>query len=136
MFINIAEMWKLKQKIWPKRQESLPTGKFNNQGQIVTDTKELKNLYVTEFKERLGKRPCLPDFLDIQNLKNSIFELKMEQVKANRTKDWTIQELDDVLKSIQSGKSKDPEGIDREIFYPSMIGKDLRDSLLAMFNQL
>ena len=48
-------MWNLKQKIWPKRQENLPTGKFNNQGQIVTDTKELKNLYATEFKEKLRK---------------------------------------------------------------------------------
>ena len=28
--INMAEMWKLKQRIWPKRQETLPTGKFNN----------------------------------------------------------------------------------------------------------
>ena len=60
----------------------------------------------------------------------------MEQVKANKTKDWTIKELDDVLKSIQSGKSKDPEGINREIFHPSMIGKALKDSLLVMFNQL
>ena len=60
----------------------------------------------------------------------------MEQVKANKTKDWAIKGLNDVLKSIQSGKSKDPEGIYREIFYPSMIGKDLKDSLLAMFNQL
>ena len=34
--INIAEMWKLKQSIWPKRHETLPTGKLNNQGQMVT----------------------------------------------------------------------------------------------------
>ena len=40
--INMAEMWKLKQRIWPKRQETLPAGKFNNQGQIVTDAEELK----------------------------------------------------------------------------------------------
>ena len=25
--INIAEMWKLKHKIWPKKQETIPTGK-------------------------------------------------------------------------------------------------------------
>ena len=72
--VNITEMWKLKQSIWPKRQETLPTGKYNNQGQIVTDSEELKNLYAKEFKERLRKRPSLPDFVEIHKLKDYIFE--------------------------------------------------------------
>ena len=71
--INMAEMWKPKQRIWPKRQETLPTGKFNNQGQIVTEAEELKTLYVTEFKEILRNRPSLPEFVEVHKLKDSIF---------------------------------------------------------------
>ena len=134
--INVAEMWKLKQKIWPRRHETLPTGKLNNQGQMVTDYEELKNIYNTEFKERLRKRPSLPEFLDIQKLKDSIFELKMETVRTNKSDDWTTKELDDVLEDIKTGKSRDPGGISREIFHPSVIGNNLKDSLLIMFNQL
>ena len=49
--VNIAEMWKLKKTIWPKKQESLPTGKLNNKGQMVTNTDEIKELYSNEFRE-------------------------------------------------------------------------------------
>ena len=49
--VNIAEMWKLKKTLWPKKQESLPTGKLNNKGQMVTNTDEIKELYSNEFRE-------------------------------------------------------------------------------------
>ena len=44
--INITEMWKLKKTIWPNKKESLPTGKLNNQGHMVTDSEELKLFYL------------------------------------------------------------------------------------------
>ena len=122
--INIAEIWKLKKSIWPKKLESLP----NNQGHMVTDTEELKELYYNEFKERLRSRPVHPEFLDIQEIKDSIFQLKMDQVKMKKTDDWTMAELDNVLKHIQKGKSRDPDGLSREIFLPSMIGDNLKES--------
>ena len=80
-------MWKLKQKVWPKKQETIPTGKFNNQGHMVTDSEELKKLYASQFKERLRRRPTNPEFYEIQKLKDLIFKLKMEKVKANKTND-------------------------------------------------
>ena len=134
--INISEMWKLKQKVWPKRPETLPTGKFNKKGQMVTEAEELKILYAEEFKERLRSRPIHPEFLDIQEIKDSIFQLKMDQVKMKKTDDWTMAELDNVLKHIQKGKSRDPDGLSREIFLPSVIGDNLKESLLLMLNKL
>ena len=96
--INISEMWKLKQNIWPKKHETLPTGKFNNQGHMVTDHEELKKLYASEFKERLGARPTNPDFFAIQKHKDIIFESKMKNVSEKKSVDWTIKELETVLK--------------------------------------
>ena len=60
----------------------------------------------------------------------------METVRTNKSDDWTTKELDDVLEDIKTGKSRDPGGISREIFHPSVIGNNLKDSLLIMFNQL
>ena len=134
--INISEMWKLKHKIWPKKHETLPTGKFNNQGHMVTDHEELKKLYALEFKERLRARPTHPEFFEILKHKDNIFKLKMKNVSENKSDDWTIKELEDVLKSIKKGKSRDPEGISRDIFHDSIIGSNLKESLLVMFNQL
>ena len=134
--VNICEMWKLKKSIWPKKQESLPTGKLNNQGHMVTDTEELKELYLNEFKERLRSRPSHPEFIEIHNFKEAIFKLKLEKAKTNISSDWTMHELEVVLKDIKKGKARDPEGISREIFHPSVIGENLQKSLLIMFNLL
>ena len=134
--INVAEMWKLKKMIWPKKQETLPTGKLNNQGKMITDSEELKHLYAKEFLERLRKRPSHPNFENIHMLKNEIFKLKMKKAKENKSKDWSIEELDAVLKEIKKGKSRDPEGLSREIFHINNIGENLKISLLIMFNQL
>ena len=76
-------MWKLMKTILPNKKESLPTGKFNNQGQIVTDSEELKDLYLNEFKERLRIRLSLPDFIKNSSYTNHnenspfIFQLKL-----------------------------------------------------------
>ena len=72
--VNIAEMWKLKKTIWPKKQDSLPTGKLNNKGHMVTNTDEIKELYLNEFSERLRSRPSHPEFIEIHKLKQSLFQ--------------------------------------------------------------
>ena len=119
-----------------QKHETIPTGKLNTKGQMVTDPEELKKLYATEFKERLRSRPTHPQFLHIQTLKDSIFKLKMEKAKCKTTDDWTIKELEIVLKDINKGKSRDPDGFSREMFHPSVIGDNLKESLLIMFNKL
>ena len=100
-------MWKLKNPIWPNKKESLPTGKLNNQGHMVTDSEELKCLYLNEFKERLRNRPSHPDFVKIHKIKESIFHLGMEKARSNTTSDWTMKDLEKVLKEIKKDKSRD-----------------------------
>ena len=47
-----------------------------------------------------------------------------------------MHDLDTVLKGIGKNKSRDPDGINRSIFHFNCIGKNLKDSLLIMFNRL
>ena len=47
-----------------------------------------------------------------------------------------MKDLDEVLKTLRKGKSKDPEGLRREIFHPLVIGTNLKESLLLMLNLL
>ena len=47
-----------------------------------------------------------------------------------------MQDLEIVLKEIKKGKSRDSEGISRDIFHTSIIGNNLKLSLLIMFNKL
>ena len=103
---------------------------------MVTDSEELKKLQATEFKERLRSRPTHPELIKVKQFKDSIFNLKMAKVKEIKTADQTLKELEVVLNDIKRVKSRDPDGISREIFHPSVIGDNLKKSLLIIFNQL
>ena len=49
--------WKIKNKIFPKDKSKVPIAKQNLKGQIITNHKELKNLYLDHFKFRMKERP-------------------------------------------------------------------------------
>ena len=69
-------MWKLKKKLWPKNRETIPTGKFNHQGRLVTCPQDIKNVLTKEYRERLRPRPSHPDFKNIDALKKESFKVK------------------------------------------------------------
>ena len=62
--------------------------------------------------------------------------MKFKDAKHNECKEWTMRELEHVLKNISKNKSKDPDGINRSIFHIDCIESDLKQSLLTMFNHL
>ena len=47
-----------------------------------------------------------------------------------------MEDLEDALKTLKNGKCRDPEGLIREIFKEDVIGKDLKRSMLVMFNKI
>ena len=47
-----------------------------------------------------------------------------------------MNELNKVLKSLKSGKSKDPDNYVCELFKEGVIGSDLKTSILMMMNQM
>jgi hypothetical protein len=59
--------------------------KKNHQGKVISGPRELKILLAKECKERLQSRPIRPDFLRIENLKKSIFRLKMKTAESNES---------------------------------------------------
>ena len=47
-----------------------------------------------------------------------------------------MNDLDIVLKMQKNGKARDPEGMSKTIFKYNIIGTNLKDSMLIMFNKL
>jgi hypothetical protein len=47
-----------------------------------------------------------------------------------------MTDLEDAIKSLKSGKCRDPEGIIREIFKEGIIGENLKLSILIMYNKV
>ena len=122
-------IWKLKKKIFPKKQKSFPVVKKNQFGRLVSNPEELRCLYLQTFKNRLRHRKIKDEFLEIQSLKEMLCKKRLELVKLEEIPDWKISDIDKVLSSLKKNKSRDPHQLINEIFKPGVIGNDLKISL-------
>ena len=68
--------------------------------------------------------------------RDEILKLKLFLASRQKSRDWTIAELDEVLKNLKNKKSPDCEGYINEIFKQESIGENLKQSLLIMLNKL
>ena len=62
--------------------------------------------------------------------------MKMKLAESNRSKKWAISDLDLALRNLKNNKSRDPEKLVNEIFKKDVIGSDLKNSMLLMFNKI
>ena len=56
--------------------------------------------------------------------------------ELKKSPDWTMRDLDDALKSLKNDKARDFEGYANEIFKEKIIGTNLKESLLIIFNKM
>ena len=102
----------------------------------MSESQELKRLLAKEYKDRLRLRPMRPDMEFIKRRKNEIFQAKLLLSETREVPDWTIKDLNEALANLKNGKARDYEGFANEIFKEDIIGKNLKESLLIMFNKL
>ena len=133
----LSEMWKMKKSLFPKKASTLPSSKINYQGKLVTEPTELTKLLGEEYgRVRLRQRPTHPKHLKLKNTRRKLIKLKMEIAMKRKTAPFQMNELECVLKSLKPKKARGPEGLSRTLFNNSVIGSNLKDSLLIMFNKL
>ena len=116
-------------------QPNLPVAKKNSKGQIISNREELKSIYLDNFAFRMRSRPILPHLKNYQQEIESRFENILRITKHKKVPDWSIEELNKVLKTLKKGQSEDTMGIVNEILMPQNIGLDLKQSLLLFFNK-
>ena len=132
----MTQLWKSLNKICPKFKSSLPTAKLNHQGKLVSSPQQLKQLLITEYKDRLRTRPIRPDLVNLRERKMKIFDLCMKFSKLNKIQKFNINNLECALSDLKTNKSRDPQGYINEIFKKNVIGSNLKESFLIMFNRL
>ena len=63
--VSLPKVWKLLKKLSPKSNPTLPTGKRNHKGKIISGPREIRKLLALEYKNRLRTRPIRPDLKGI-----------------------------------------------------------------------
>ena len=74
------------------------------------------------------------ELTELYNLKCELWKLRFEALKSNQSRQWTVKDLDRVLKKLKNNKTRDLHGLKIEIFKPGVIGKDLKLGIVDLFN--
>ena len=128
-------MWKLKTRLYPFQTDP-PMAKMDDRGFLVTSPQKLKELYVKTYRDRLHNREMKDEIKDVYNLKTELWNIKMTECTKKHSLDWTLNDLNVVLKKLKNNKSRDPSGLINEIFKPGVIGQDLKLGMLKLFNKI
>ena len=134
--VNLQQMWKKHKRLWPKWGSNLPTAKKNHKGKLISNPGAIKLLLAREYKDRLRRRPVRSDFADMRKRREEIIKLKLFLAGRKKSRDWTMDDIEEALKNLKNNKSADYEGYVNELFKLETIGQNLKQSLLIMFNKI
>ena len=121
---NTTNMWKQFRKAYPKKARPVPTGVKNIHGKVITNPNEKKVIIQKHFEHRMRKRPTHLDVKDTDNIKETLFDIRIELASKNKSPEFTMIELEKVLKNLKVGKSKDFSGYICELFKEGVAGND------------
>ena len=133
---NNNGIWALKRKLLPKNTKSLPMAKKDLNGKLISSQNELICLYMDTYKQRLRHRPIKIEYKYLRILKEELFKRRIDLAMTRKSKPWKIQQLQNVLRQLKTGKSRDPHGLINEIFKPEVSGIDFQMSFLKMANEI
>ena len=74
--VSRLNMWKLKRKLCPRTIEP-PMAKKDANGKLVSNPAKLKQLYADTYEHRLRHRTIRPEYKQLENLKNFLFEINL-----------------------------------------------------------
>ena len=123
-------MWKLKKQLWPKKPSTLPIGKHNHRGRLISSPKELMQTLKKEYKDRLRPRLCKENVKEHMSAMHNITREKLAESWKNKSPCFSIQELETCLNNLNKGKARDPSGLCSELFQINVMGSELKISLL------
>ena len=101
---------------------------------MVTDSEGLKSLYEDTFLHRLRQRKIKKRYSELYELQQGLLQMRLLLTKDEKTPDWTEKQVEDAIRSLKNGKSRDPLGHVNELY--KVCGKDMIRSLTKMFNKI
>ena len=120
----------------PKNGSSEPVAKNDEFGNLVCNRTELKQLYVRVYKDRLRHRDIRPEYSQMKEHKEYLFNLRIKLSKMRKSPVWTEKDMRKVLKQLKVNKATDPVGLVTDLFKPGVAGSDLASSVLTLCNMI
>ena len=128
-----GHLWKLKNKLRPKSQNS-PTAMLNKDGKLITSSNGLKTANMEHFKKVLENRPIKPELKEYQKEREQLCEERILEASKNVTEDWSEKDVKDVINKLKKRKSRDPNGYSNEIIQSG--GRDVLCAITKLMNNI
>ena len=103
------KIWNMRKKVCPKNVSSEPVAKNDEGGNLVCNRTELKQLYVRVYKDRLRHRDIRPEYSQMKEHKEYLFNLRIKLSKMRKSPVWSEKDIRKVLKQLKVNKGTDPE---------------------------
>ena len=133
--INAGKLWQLKKRLRGIQSEP-PSAMLDEHGNLVTSPKALEDLLLKQYKERLQTLKIKEGLKVHQMQRESLCKERLIETQQFKTPDWSISDLEKVLKQLQNNKSRDPMGLANELFKPINAGEDLKIATLKLMNEI
>ena len=133
--INSGKLWQLKKRLRGIISEP-PCAMLDEHGNLVTSQKGLDDLLIKQYKERLQTLKIKDGLKVHQMQREKTCQERLEKAQQIKTPQWTMSDLEKVLKQLKNNKSRDPMGLANELFKPINAGEDLKIATLKLVNQI
>ena len=122
-------------KLIASRSKEIHCSLLDKHDNLLTDPVTIRNECLSEFKNSLRTRDIKTELKWYESFQSDICYLRVDDAaKSNNSPEFSILELKQVIRELQTGKSMDPTGMVREIFKKA--GDGFLNSLLAMINSI
>ena len=81
-----------------KVKSAIPVGKKDRKGNLITNHQGLKKLYLQTYIDRLRNRPIKGDFEEMKNLKQILFNLRLQLCEKRKSVPWEMKHLEAAIK--------------------------------------
>ena len=95
---------------------TVPHSVIDGFGNEITDEANVRREYKNEFKHRLRTRDIDEQLQEAETMQNHLCQLRLLKSRTEVSPDFSMEEFDNVIGDLKSGKSADPTGLIREVF--------------------
>ena len=76
-------------------------------GKLTTTDKEIKDEAVKHYEKVFKEREMVEELKDLKSAREKLCKERLSKAGKNKTDEWSVNDVTNVLKSLQTGKSKD-----------------------------
>ena len=113
-----------------------PTAMLDEHGNLIKSNNAIEELTIKMYEDRLKSLKIREELRMHKLQRESTCGKRLKEAQENITPDWSMEDLNLVLKQLKNNKSRDPLGWANELFKPNKAGYDLKMAILRMMNQI